>query len=213
MRVARHLLGVAIALSFASTASAQGIVYNNGGPNGADGSEMSAFVQAEDFSLLTASFLNGIRFWDIEVSPAFGDVTFDWTIYTDDVGSPDAELYAGTALSTRTFLGLDAFGFEHWQNDLSTGPITLGPGTYWVSLHQGPDFSDRAFFWETTDPNGTHTGMEQAGGVGPFGDPEFSTPSEHAFALTATPEPASMVLLATGLIGVFGVARRRVRRA
>lgn len=213
MRVARHLLGVAVALSLATTASAQGIVYNNGGPNGADGSEMSASVQAEDFSFASATFLSGIRFWDVEVSPFVGTVNIDWAIYTDFSGSPGTQLFGGTAASTRTFLGLDAFGFEHWQNDISTGPLTVGPGNFWLALHQGADFDNRAFYWETTDPNGTHTGLEQPGGTGPFGDPEFADPSEHAFALTATPEPASMVLVATGLLGVFGVARRRKQNA
>lgn len=213
MRVARHLLGVALALGFATTANAQGIVYNNGGPNGLDGSEMSAIVQAEDFSFLTASYFNGIRFWDVEVTPAFGGINIGWAIFTDAAGSPGTQLFGGTAASTRTSLGVDAFGFEHWQNDLAVGPVAVGPGTYWLALQEGADFDNRAFYWETTDPNGTHTGLEQPGGVGPFGDPEFAAPSEHAFALTATPEPASIVLLGTGLLGVFGVVRRRRQRA
>jgi hypothetical protein len=209
MRVARHLLGVAVALSLASTANAQAIVYNNGGPNGLDGSEMSAFVQAEDFSFLNGTLFNGIRFWDVEVSPALGGINIQWAIFSDAAGTPGTQLFGGTAASKRTSLGLDVDGFEHWQNDLAIGNVAVGPGTFWLALHEGADFDNRAFFWETTDPNGTHTGMEQENGTGPYAD-NFE---EHAFALTATPEPASMVLVATGLIGVFGVARRHKRNA
>jgi hypothetical protein len=211
MRVARHLLGVALSLGLATTASAQAIVYNNGGPNGLDGSEMSAFVQAEDFSFLTSSIFNGIRFWDIEVSPMSGGINIDWAIFTNAAGSPGSQLFGGTAASSRTSLGVDAFGFEHWQNDIAVGPVTLGPGTFWLALHEGSDFvNNRAFFWETTDPNGTHTGVEQAGGAGPFGDPVYPGPLEHAFSLTTTtPEPGTIILLATGLIGIGWIGHRR----
>lgn len=190
------------------------IVYDNGPPSVNAGNEMTAWIQAEDFTI-GASTITDVRFWNNQ-SQASGvyNGSISWAIYADASGSPGATLFSGnTAAVTRALMAVSG-GFDEYQNNFSIGSINLGAGTYWLGLHNGPIANNgRAeFFWAATNPNMTTPGHEFSLPSGPTWD---STRTEHAFVLynnpatVVVPEPSTLAMGATALIVGLGLGLRR----
>jgi hypothetical protein len=203
-----RVLACAAMLAAALPASAAGaLVYDNGAPDHVSANNMGYAWQADDFSLASGASVNAISFWSLEAAGAYRGA-ISWAIVGNSGGAPGGTMFASGTVSdvARTSLG-SYLGLNEYRNDFTLGtPLDLGAGSYWLVLHNGgpADLGDpNEFLWETTVANGTLRGMETYDGTTWSGN--FN---EHAFQVSAVPEPASVLMLAAGMLVVGGLRRR-----
>jgi PEP-CTERM motif len=159
-----------------------------------------SFILAPDPHVKSLDFV----YWDASSTDIL--TTVDMAIGSTSFGGAPQRRGITLGVGTNTFLGTNTFGFSLYQADFSSFDIPWS-GAGFLTLSNACTTSgcsvSTEIFWDQN--NGPSTAYENTLG---------SIPSE-AFTLggttdTTTPEPSSIMLFGSGILGVFGVLRRRL---
>ena len=201
-----------LALAGVACAANANIIYDNGGPNGVDGNEMTLWRQSEDITNTGVNTYNTLVFWTITAGTNIHDVDMQLS-FDDGAGNPglvalDFQLAVNGVATGNTPLGL-----TEYKNTVTFSDVTAsGSFVYHIGLLGNYEELAQNYdgvYWETTDPNGTNTGRES---LNDTQNNWFDNGNEHAFRLeeNVTPEPCSMVALGLGAVAL--VRRRKAAK-
>jgi hypothetical protein len=179
-------------LLIASSSARSATIIDNGVPDQRNGSEMTHWLEADDFTLTDAARLESVTFWDFELTGFFSGSIL-WQIFSDNAGAPGDLLYSGVSTTVNhVATGYAPFGsFKEFTNTFNIVPVSLPKGTYWIALHNGQlsgNVSEN-FFWEaSTQAFGYASHSKIAPFSGNWDSNAFpSLPSDLAFRLDGVP--------------------------
>ena len=209
MRIASLSLLTACCLLLAvAPVMADTILYSNGPYNGtADAWTINfGFSVSDSITLALDPHVKSLDFvyWDASAGSQSTDLltTVDMALGSTSFGGSPHTLTG----VTNTFLSTNQYGYSLYQADFSSFDIPWSGGGYMTLSNacttSGCSVSNPIYWDENSGPS---TAYENTLG---------SIPSE-AFTLsgtgdTSTPEPSSIMLFGSGILGVFGVLRRKL---
>jgi hypothetical protein len=189
-----------------------GTVYDNGPVNGNEDAWTInfGFIVSDTFTVSSANTsVNGVAFWawlfpsdtltSVEVS--FTSQEFGGTTYFDQVVN-----------MSQSNCTLNSFGFNVCMETGTFQGQNMAVGTYWMNLQNA------------SVPNGDPVYWDENAGVGCDSPGCPSEPSENSVGTIlsesftilgntngTTPEPGTLLMLGTGVVGIAGVVRRKLR--
>ena len=207
------LIALCLTLS-AIPAMAQSDLYDNGPINGQiTGWTIDfGFSVSDSFTLANPATVDGISF-GLFLFPGDTLTSAEVQIGGGPFGN---QLFDETINFTASNCFVDQFGYNICQETGSFSGVALNAGTYWMTLSNASVPSGDPVFWDQNSGVGCEgsgcPSMAQENVIGTIPSESFTILGNTSSTSTTgtTPEPASLLLLASGILGTAGTLRRKL---
>ena len=192
-----------LCLALAVVPASANTIYSNGPANGTvDAWTINfGYVVSDSFVMPSGYTFVGFDFF-VWAYPGDTALTVDWSITSAEFGG--TTYGSGTASLSSQFLSSNQYGYDIDRLSASGLYLALGAGTYWLNLQNATTALGDPLFWD--ENSGPSSASESAVG----------TIASEAFDINGTrnvesPEPGSILLFGSGILGLAGLLRRKLR--
>jgi hypothetical protein len=163
------------------------------------------YRSADDFLLPKHAIITDVHWWgefSLFVNP--GGENFNFTFYDDNNGVPGDILQVSAGSLTEVPVNIVGFGPVIFYSSILDSPFKAKKDTkYWLSVFNNA--SDASWVWLSTENAGNNS---RQGTISGSYWPVIQ--NDLTFQLTSNvPEPSTMLLLGSGLIGLAGYGRKK----